>query len=108
MCYGKVDDRDSDLRKVLWKLGRWWWCCGAVFGSFSSNSWISFEGISTSNLSDGILVIHVPEDNKQKVENGNVATVSLWLEGLVADNLNIFLWNTGITQLLMFTNSVIS
>lgn len=36
---------------------------------FSSNPWISFEGISTSNLSDGIVVIHVPEDSKQKVEN---------------------------------------
>lgn len=28
-----------------------------------------FEGISTSNLSDGIVVIHVPEDKQQKVGN---------------------------------------
>lgn len=40
-----------------------------LVGFFSSNPWISFEGISTSNLSDGIVVIHVPEDSKQKVEN---------------------------------------
>jgi len=29
---------------------------------------VSSAGISTSNLCDGIVVIHVPEDNKQKVE----------------------------------------
>uniref|UniRef100_A0A674HUX0 Myosin IH n=1 Tax=Taeniopygia guttata TaxID=59729 RepID=A0A674HUX0_TAEGU len=29
----------------------------------------TLKGISTSNLSDGIVVIHVPEDNKQKVGN---------------------------------------
>uniref|UniRef100_A0A8C0FJW5 Myosin IH n=1 Tax=Bubo bubo TaxID=30461 RepID=A0A8C0FJW5_BUBBB len=40
----------------------------------------TLKGISTSNLSDGIVVIHVPEDNKQKVEKCNVATGSLWLE----------------------------
>uniref|UniRef100_A0A672TXY6 Myosin IH n=1 Tax=Strigops habroptila TaxID=2489341 RepID=A0A672TXY6_STRHB len=32
----------------------------------------TLKGISTSNLSDGIVVIHVPEDNKQKVENSKV------------------------------------
>uniref|UniRef100_A0A8U8BXH3 Uncharacterized protein n=1 Tax=Geospiza parvula TaxID=87175 RepID=A0A8U8BXH3_GEOPR len=31
----------------------------------------TLKGISTSNLSDGIVVIHVPEDNKQKVGNGD-------------------------------------
>uniref|UniRef100_A0A663MVG8 Myosin IH n=1 Tax=Athene cunicularia TaxID=194338 RepID=A0A663MVG8_ATHCN len=40
----------------------------------------TLKGISTSNLSDGIVVIHVPEDNKQKVENCDVATGGLWLE----------------------------
>uniref|UniRef100_A0A8C3VG88 Myosin IH n=1 Tax=Catharus ustulatus TaxID=91951 RepID=A0A8C3VG88_CATUS len=29
----------------------------------------TLKGISTSNLSDGIVVIHVPDDNKQKVGN---------------------------------------
>uniref|UniRef100_A0A663DL97 Myosin IH n=1 Tax=Aquila chrysaetos chrysaetos TaxID=223781 RepID=A0A663DL97_AQUCH len=40
----------------------------------------TLKGISTSNLSDGIVVIHVPEDNKQKVESCNVDTVSLWFQ----------------------------
>uniref|UniRef100_A0A8U7N5N8 Myosin IH n=1 Tax=Corvus moneduloides TaxID=1196302 RepID=A0A8U7N5N8_CORMO len=40
----------------------------------------TLKGISTSNLSDGIVVIHVPEDNKQKVGNWDTAPVSWCLK----------------------------
>uniref|UniRef100_A0A8C5UGR8 Myosin IH n=1 Tax=Malurus cyaneus samueli TaxID=2593467 RepID=A0A8C5UGR8_9PASS len=40
------------------------------------------KGISTSNLSDGIVVIHVPDDNKQKVGgiDWDVAPVCWWVK----------------------------